>query len=214
MEFFTKKKIGLKYSVINYKNHFIMLTNEHEENTKIICVSKKNPNRKNWFDLIKNDNKINIKEIVCQKKFIALLIQKDGFETIGIINLREKIKKNKPKEIKYLNFSGLIYNLDLETHNDTNKVLISYTSYIVPKIYYEYNFEKDNIKIIYERKVNNFNSELYETELIYVSSHDNVKIPLSIVYKKEFGDLKNQPRSFLLSAYGSYGLVQACVFGE
>ena len=164
--------------------------------------------------MIKNDNKINIKEIVCQKKFIALLIQKDGFETIGIINLREKIKKNKPKEIKYLNFSGLIYNLDLETHNDTNKVLISYTSYIVPKIYYEYNFEKDNIKIIYERKVNNFNSELYETELIYVSSHDNVKIPLSIVYKKEFGDLKNQPRSFLLSAYGSYGLVQACVFGE
>ena len=206
---FTKNKLGLKYNITNYKNHFIILTNRDskEKNFKLMCVSKNNTNIKYWFDLINNDENINIRCLFCIKDYLILLIHKNGLGNVGIINLKEKIKKNKKKEIKYLKFPGLIYDLDINYHRDDKKFIIEYSSYNIPKIYYEYDLEEDTMEVIYEEKINDFNPKFYETKLINVTSDNNVNIPLSIVYNKKFGKLEDKPRPFLLSAYGAYGYI-------
>ena len=211
----NKKKTGLKYNgIISYKNYFIILTNKNckSKNFKLMCVPKENTRIKNWFDLTKNDENINISHLICSQDYLILLVQKNGLKNIGIINLKEKITKNKTKEIKYLNFQGPIYYINVKLHNDTNKIIIKYSSYIIPLTYYEYDLEKDNMKVIYDYKLNGYNSELYEIKLLHVPSHDNVNIPISIVYKKEFGKLKDNPRPFILSAYGSYGSLMECSY--
>jgi Protease II len=213
MKKFIKKKIGFEYFLSSYKNHFIMITNKNSKNFKLMCVSKKNTDTKNWFNLIENDKNSNIEYFLTLKNYLIFLTQKNGLKNIGIINLKEKINKNKIKNVKYVDFPReIVYDLDIELHIDDNKFIINYSSYIIPKIYYEYNLETNNIEIMYEYKLNNYNPNLYAMKLVNVPSHDNVNIPLSIVYKKEFGELKNKTRPFLLSTYGSYGTINSCDF--
>ena len=57
-----------------------------------------------------------------------------------------------------------------------------------------------------------YKPELYKTERIWAVSHDGVKVPISVVYRKDVVKDGNAPA--LLYAYGSYGYSREAEFNQ
>ena len=99
----------------------------------------------------------------------------------------------------YTAYMGI--NLDF----NSNKLRYHFSSLNTPSSVIEYDFisKKNNILKVQEVIDDNFNSENYISERIWVKSHDNVEIPISIVRHKN--TIKSSETPLLLYAYGSYG---------
>jgi oligopeptidase B len=57
-----------------------------------------------------------------------------------------------------------------------------------------------------------YNAEEYTSERVWATSHDGVKVPVSLVYKKSLREVGPQPT--LLYAYGSYGAAMPTAFSS
>jgi oligopeptidase B len=86
---------------------------------------------------------------------------------------------------------------------NTRTLRYSYNSLTTPYSIYEYDLDlKDNILLKESEVVGGYDKNLYQSERIEVTSRDGVKIPVSIVYKKDKND---QKAIHFLYGYGSYG---------
>jgi oligopeptidase B len=87
---------------------------------------------------------------------------------------------------------------------NTRTLRYSYNSLTTPYSIYEYDLDlKDNILLKESEVVGGYDKNLYQSERIEVTSRDGVKIPVSIVYKKDKKRPEGNP--LLLYGYGSYG---------
>ena len=95
-----------------------------------------------------------------------------------------------------LGISNSVFKKDLIT--------VNYTSFITPSVYSLVDLNNDNIDIVHKITIPNYNEENYTCKRLYVKSHDNKDIPISMIFKKS---LNLEQENFLhLYAYGSYGI--------
>ena len=201
IKLFTPKKNSLKYNIFSHENDFIIITNRDDAvNNKLMCVSKENTDYENWRELIKYDKNTYIMNGICYKNFMVLLIRKDAFKKIGIVDFKDC-------KIKYINFSDKIYDIRLRDicDYDTNIVKFEYESFIQSELLYEFNIETKELKVIHNESINNFDPKLYNIELIHVPSYYGEMVPMSIVYRKDIKNFKEKPLPLYLYGYGSYG---------
>jgi oligopeptidase B len=87
---------------------------------------------------------------------------------------------------------------------DTTAVQISYTSFITPNSVYEYDLKTRERKLLKRTEVPaGHNPDDYAVERVTATSHDGVKVPISLFTRKGFKRDGTAP--CLLYGYGSYG---------
>ena len=86
-----------------------------------------------------------------------------------------------------------------------------YSSLTTPWTYYDYNFTTREKTVIKRQEIpSGYNPKDYQSERIWISSHDGIEIPVSIVYKK--GLIKDGENPMFLTAYGAYGATFSAYF--
>merc|ERR1711871_702157 len=73
-----------------------------------------------------------------------------------------------------------------------------------PYTLYELNLQTKETKILKQKEVPNFDTDLYEVKRLNAPSHDGVNIPISLIYRKD-KFIQNGKNSLYLYGYGSYG---------
>ena len=68
---------------------------------------------------------------------------------------------------------------------DTDRIVYSHNSLNTPSTLYEYNLETKETKLLRQSPVPNYDKSLYDTRRIYADSHDGVKVPISLIYRKD-----------------------------
>ena len=104
--------------------------------------------------------------------------------------------------------NGETYSASLGTNLDfnTQKLRYNFSSLINPSSVIEFDMKTELKKVLKNQEVidKNFDPDNYVSERIWAKSHDGIKIPISIVKRKETVVQKDTP--LLLYGYGSYGI--------
>lgn len=136
------------------------------------------------------------------KETLILFEESEGSQRIYCLNY----KTGKITEVKMPDDSYSISNVS-RSHHQKDYFDFSYTSLNKTLRYYRYDLKTQQLKLLSETQLKGYQEELYQTEKIYVVSHDQQRIPLTLFYRKDKFK-KDGSNPLFLRAYGAYGYSQ------
>jgi oligopeptidase B len=197
-QIFYKRKRGLEYSISHFKNKWYILHNFNAQNFKISTCSMIHTDIISWQDLVPHREDTLLEGLEVFEDFFVIEERRRGQTHIFIQNLIEK-------KSFYLPFDSPTYDcwIDLNTDYNSTWLRIGHTSMTTPTKIEEINMFSLERRLIKSQKINGgYDENLYDSKRVLATARDGVQVPISLVYKKEFG-IKDRP--LLLYGYGSYG---------
>ncbi|TBN06479.1 S9 family peptidase [Hyunsoonleella flava] len=200
-EVFQERIRDLEYSIAHFKGNFYIVTNaDASTNFKVCKTPEDKTSKDNWIDIIPHRNNVLIEDIEIFKDYLVVNERENGLNNIRIIHWNGK-------EDYYLPFDNETYNAYIGNNPDfeSETLRYGYNSLTTPSSIIDYNFKTKTKDIKKEQEVLGckFKKENYESQRIWPTARDGVKIPMSIVYKK--GLKLDGSNPVLQYAYGSYG---------
>ncbi|MGY3792338.1 prolyl oligopeptidase family serine peptidase [Aquimarina sp. 433] len=188
-----KKEDQIKNFVI-YQDSLIYRTSKNASNFKICKTSLINPDFNNPIVLAEEINDKVIKDFEYIDGELFYITLKNGVEAefYSVKNgIEEKIELPLSSGNSYVSYEG-------------NSLIVTINSWTKPKQTYVFDTERRKFSIINLNSKANFPEfDDFVVEEIEVASHDGVKIPLSIIYKK--GIKKDGNNRLISLSYGAYG---------
>ncbi|HLK28018.1 MAG TPA: prolyl oligopeptidase family serine peptidase [Puia sp.] len=191
------KDVGkFSYGVIdNIGNKFLVQTNDHAKNSKIILIDPANIDKANWKTIIpEKPEPLENAGTAGGKLFVSYL--KDVTSRLYVCDYNGKIEK----EIK---LPGVGTASGFGGERDDKFVFYTFTSFTFPPTIYKYDIATGASTVFRKPEVS-FVPDDYETKQIFYPSKDSTKIPMFIVYKKGLKLDGNNPT--LLYAYGGFNI--------
>lgn len=191
----------LEYQMEHFGGDFYILTNAQKAtNFKLVKVSIENPGLGNWLDVIPHREAVLLENFEIFRNFLVL---EERFE--GLTRIR--IKPWEKKDIFDLEFEEPTYTAWIG-HNpefETDLLRFGFNSLVTPASVFDYNMFTGEKKLLKQQEVvGGYDATKFQSEKIWATAEDGVKIPISLVYKKDLF-LKNGTNPLLQYAYGSYG---------
>lgn len=207
---FQKRVRGLEYSINHYGDSFYILTNKDKaENFKLMKTPETATSKENWVEVIPHREDVLLEDIELFKNFLVLEERANGLNTIKIIPWNGD-------EAYYLPFDSETYTASASTNVDfdTDILRYSYQSLATPSSVIDFNMKTKEKTVLKEQQVlgGKFDKNNYKEERVWASARDGVKVPVSLVYKKDL--VKNGTNPLLQYAYGSYGYSIDCSFSS
>jgi oligopeptidase B len=207
---------NVKYYVEHHLGTFYILTNKDATNWKLMKTNMETDSE--WETFIPYNPSIYINNISLFKNYLIFQSKINGNLYVniysflnGTITMLSHLNNRVFNFIDYINFdhknymSNDVYTIKLGVNciHDTNILNISFTSLTSPTKLIDYNMATLENVVVYEQIVPNYNETLYECKRLWVQQ-ENIKIPVSIVYRKDkFKQDGSMP--LYLYGYGSYG---------
>ncbi len=192
-----------EYAVDYYDSEFYITTNKNAENFRIARAPIADPTEKNWKDFIAHNPAIKIDDIDFFKDFAIVSEVENGLEYLKVLDLKGKDSAKKSFRIPTPE-NVYTMNVSVNPEFDMPSVRYEYASMITPNSTYEYNFKTKKSELLKQQEVlGDFDKTKYETQRLWATSRDGVKVPISVVMKK--GTKLDGKSPMLLYAYGSYG---------
>ena len=198
---FQERTKKLEYSIAHYNGSFYIISNKDDAtNFKISKTSEKTTGKENWQDVIPHRASVLIEDIEIFKDYLVVNEREHGLNKLRIISWNKE-------EDYYLPFNSETYTTYIGNNPDFESDMLryGYNSLTSPSSVIDYNLKTKQSEIKKELEVlgGTFKKENYESQRIWATASDGVKIPISLVYKKGFALDGSNP--LLQYAYGSYG---------
>ena len=190
----------LEFSIEHYGNDFYILTNKDKAtNFKLMKTPVDKPGKENWVDVIPHRKDVYLENFEIFNDYLVLEERTNGLTEILISSWDGKTSYKLPfKEEVYTAY--ISYNPEF----DSKILRYGYTSMTTPNSTIDFNMVDKTSEVKKEQPVlGDFKKENYVTKRLWVTARDGVKVPVSIVYKKDTKISQKTP--VLLYAYGSYG---------
>ena len=198
---FQERTKKLEYSIAHYNGSFYIISNKDDAtNFKISKTSEKTTGKENWQDVIPHRASVLIEDIEIFKDYLVVNEREHGLNKLRIISWNKE-------EDYYLPFNSETYTTYIGNNPDFESDMLryGYNSLTSPSSVIDYNLKTKQSEIKKELEVlgGTFKKENYESQRIWATASDGVKIPISLVYKK--GMALDGSNPLLQYAYGSYG---------
>jgi len=196
---FKKRVKKIEYDLEHHEKFFLISTNiDNAKNFKIMISHEESYQK--WEEFIPYEKVNLILDFILLKDWLVRLERTEGSENIIILNLNNK---NQHK----ISFNEEAYNLSLDHgyEYETDTFRYSYSSPTTPKSIFDYDCKSKKQELKKTQEVpSGHNKDDYICKKIFATAHDNEKIPITILYKK---DVKLDSNNYLLLyGYGSYGI--------
>ncbi len=190
----------LEYSIEHYGNDFYILTNkDNATNFKLMKTPVTKTGKANWVDVIPHRKDVYLENFEIFNDYLVTEERSNGLTQIVIKSWDGKINYNLP-------FKEEVYTAYISNNPDFDSQILryGYMSMTTPNSTIDFNMKDKTSEVKKEQIVlGDFKKENYITKRIWVPARDGVKIPVSIVYRKDTKIDANTP--VLQYAYGSYG---------
>ena len=199
---FQPRTRGLEYDIAHYEDYFYILTNKDgATNFKLMRTSEKATTSEHWEEVIAHRPEVRLNDIEIFKDFLVVEEVYNGLERI-------QIRSWDGSKTHYLPFNSETYTAYTTQNIDFNTEWLryNYQSLATPASIIEYNMRTGEERLLKEQEVlgGNFNKDNYIEERLWATAPDGVKVPISLVYRKDI--VKNGQNPLLLYGYGSYGV--------
>ncbi|WP_299324891.1 S9 family peptidase [uncultured Maribacter sp.] len=200
-EVFSPRERGLEYTIFHYEDSFYILTNKDKaENFKLMRTSEEKTSSEHWQEFIAHREEVLLEDIDIFKEYYVLSERENGLNKIRII------KWDGTGEY-FLPFKSETYTAYVGSNPDFDTEILrySYNSMSTPSSVIDFNMRTKAKEIKKEQEVLGglFDKDNYKEERLWATARDGVKVPMSLVYRKDIVLDENTP--ILQYAYGSYG---------
>ncbi|GGG77308.1 oligopeptidase B [Parapedobacter pyrenivorans] len=196
---FQPRMTDVLYSVTALEDRFLIVTNQHAKNFKLMECPFDHTGIADWKEVIPHREDVLLEDVDEFKDFLVISERKNGLIQLAIRNLREGSQH-------YLDFGEEAYTAYPATNPEYNTTILryGYTSLTTPSSTYDYDMNTHEKTLRKQQEVvGGYNVADYTTERLYATAEDGTRVPISLVYKKGFKKDGNAP--LLLYGYGSYG---------
>ncbi len=188
----------------NVDDKFLIRTDKNAPNGRVILVDPKNPDEKNWKDVLPERTEPLQGVGTAGGKLFASW-RKDVATRAYVFSLDGKLENEivLPGVGTANGFGGL---------NDDKYVFYTFTSFNSPPTIYKYDIATKKSTVFRTVDIPGFKSDDFETKQVFYKSKDGTRIPMFLVYKKGLKLDGNNPT--LLYGYGGFNVVQAPSFSS
>jgi oligopeptidase B len=167
---------------------------------RLVEAPVKDPSKANWKELIPARADVTLEGTRAFKDYLVVEERDRGLNKIRIQNFDGG-------KTHYIEFPEPVYTAGLSGNAefDTKVVRFGYASLVTPDSVFDYNMDTRERELKKQREVlGGYDPAKYQSERVYATAADGVKIPISLVYKKGF--VQNGKAPALLYGYGAYGI--------
>lgn len=198
---FTPRQRGLEYTIFHYEDYFYILTNKDKaENFKLMRTAEEQTSADSWEEFIPHREEVLLEDIDIFKEYYVLSERENGLNKIRIIRWDGT-------EEYFLPFKSETYTAYVGSNPDFDTEILrySYNSLSTPSSVIDFNMRTQEKDIKKEQEVLGglFDKDNYKELRLWANARDGVKIPISLVYRKDI--ILNDNTPILQYAYGSYG---------
>jgi oligopeptidase B len=201
---------GMRYQVDHRGDQFFVVTDDCDDadgnhiqdrvNNRLMVVPDISESRADWVELIGYRAEVELVSAELFRDHLVVVEREDGLIHFRIRDLRSG-EEHRIQQPESAYDAGFGFNPNF----DTAELRYGYSSMVTPSTVFLYDM---NTRVRSTLKVTpvlgGYTPDNYATERTYATSADGVKVPISLVYRR---DLKRDgARPVLLYGYGSYGL--------
>lgn len=216
------RQTGVLYDLTHARDdELYVVTNEKEStNFRVMRATVNDPS--SWVAMLPYDEEKKIDGVHSFKNFAVIVGRKDGYKQMWILPEHDKSKMY----VLPTEDDAHVVDPGANMEYEATTFQYSYMSLTIPKRVYQLDVKSGAQTILKQYEVPGYDSSLYATERLEAVSTDGVRIPISLVYRKDFvhpqrqqsqGQSVQQPengvndavhvsRPVLLYGYGSYEL--------
>jgi prolyl oligopeptidase len=190
--------------VDNVGGKFLIRTDKGAPNGRVVLLDPKNPDPKNWKDVLPERAEPLQGAGTAGGKLFASW-RKDVATSAYVFDLTGKLENEValPGVGTAGGFGGL---------NDDKFVFYSFTSLNVPPTIYKYDIPSKKSTVFRTVEIPGFRATDYETKQVFYNSKDGTRVPMFLVYKKGLKLDGNNPT--ILYGYGGFNVVTAPSFSS
>jgi oligopeptidase B len=139
--------------------------------------------------------------IICNN-YLIIFEENDGYQKINCYDVEKK-------QDYYLQFPDKSYSISKIGTGDFSRDFFdfTYSSLHIPETTYRFDIKKKKMSILSQLSFKNYDENDYQSEKVFINSHDGKQIPVSLFYKKSLMK-KDGSNPLLLTAFGAYGFSQ------
>jgi oligopeptidase B len=206
-----------EYSIDHADGTFYILTNWNAKNFKLMALDATDAvviarheategspfQKKNWKDVIPHRETVLLEGMTIFKNDLVLSEREKGLTQIRVIQDFGKATETD----HYINFGEEVFMAYVGTNPDfdTDILRLGFTSMATPNTVFDYNRTTKTFELLKQEAVLDvtFDPANYVTKRVYATASDGVKVPISVVYRRNLFTKRRNP--LLLYGYGSYG---------
>jgi oligopeptidase B len=199
-QLFQTRQRDFEYGIDHAGDYFYIMTNWNAQNFRLMKTPKSQTPKEFWSEIIPHDEKILIENFELFKNYLVVEQRKNGLTNILI----QKFSDNSTYSLEMPEETYSI-GLGMNPEYDTQTLRYTYNSLTTPSSTFDFDMEAKTQVLMKQTEIlGGYNPAEYQSERIWATAKDGVKVPISLVYKKEL--VKNGENPTFLYAYGSYGI--------
>jgi oligopeptidase B len=193
-----------EYSVDHRDGLFYIQTNDVGKNFRVVTAPVENPGREFWTELIPMDKDAPLEDFELFASFCVSMRRRLGLPTLTVTTIGADGRLGDSQEI---DFPEPVYSAGANANPEfeAEKFRYSYQSLVSPASVYDYDVKSGTSELLKQQEVpGGFDSSRYGSERVWVEAADGVRIPVSVVYRREYFK-RNSKNPLYIYGYGSYG---------
>ncbi|MBM3746560.1 MAG: S9 family peptidase [Acidobacteria bacterium] len=203
-----RRRPKVEYSVDHRGGSFYILTNEQAQNFQLMEAPVTAPGRKNWKTLIPHRPTVLLQGVDLFENHMVVSEREAGLRKIRITDLAGG-------QTHHVDFPEPVYTAMVARNPEFRTTLLrfSYTSLVTPMSVFDYDMQARTRELKKQMEVlGGYDPARYQSERIFATAADGVKVPISLVYRK--GMVRNARNPLWMNGYGSYGSSREPVFSS
>jgi len=199
---------GHRYYLDHREGLFYIRTNKPGRNFAVVTAPVSDPSTKNWKTFIAHRDNVRLQDIDLFKDFAVSVEKSDALNHLRI----HDFASGDWKAIEYPEPVYSVFPAGTPEYESTT-YRYNYQSFITPSSVFDYEVRTGKSTLLKQQEVlGGYDPKQYESERLWATARDGVKVPISIVYRKGFKRDGTGP--LFLYGYGSYGFGTPATFAS
>jgi oligopeptidase B len=191
------RRTDIEYSVDHQEDRFVILTNDGATNFRLMAAPIESPARSSWTEVVPERAGVRLSFIDVHRAHVVLGQRADGLQRLEVLESASGlVHVVQQPDAAYTAFPGASPNYD------STVMRFFYSSLTVPWSAVDYDMRTRERTVVKEQPVRGgYNRDDYVTERLWAPARDGVRVPISLVYRR---DLHRNGSPLLLNGYGAY----------
>ena len=198
------RRDNIEYYLDHRNGLFFIRVNDTGRNFRLVTAPVTNAGIENWTELIPHRADVMLEDCDLFARFYVACGRRDGLPHLRVVQFAgEGVEASQSLEIT---FPEPVYNASPHQNRlfDTTKYRYAYQSLVTPSSVYEYDIATAESTLLKQLEIpGGFDRTLYASERLFATAPDGVKVPVSLIYRKDKFEHGKNP--LFVYGYGSYG---------
>lgn len=190
---------GVEYSVTGLRDSLFILTNLDAPDFRVVRAPVLRPSAGSWREVVGHRDGILIEDVEVFPGHVAMVVRKDGFSEIRVFD-----RESRSERVVAGGDEPCSVALARSREPGSGVLRYEYSSPTTPPTIFDLDLASGATTLVHREEVPGYSPELYRARRVFVTSHDGVQVPMTLVWRQD--RLRPGGNPLLLYGYGAYGI--------